>query len=77
MTTNTTKPSLNQLSSLLGIITSDPALNNHFKTDDAWSKISEMSYEDYHSFLRHLSNKERFKLNELMLTLGFKRTINQ
>ncbi len=65
------KPSLNQLSFLTEMIKGDEVLDKHFDLSDTWEKVKNITYRQYQYFLKLIYNKERFKLNELMESLGF------
>ena len=72
------KPHLTQLSSLMDILKKDEALQKHFQLADFdfnWHKIEKITLRQYKFIIALIMQKERFKLNELMLSLGFKRKI--
>lgn len=73
------KPSLNQISSLSKIIQADEALGKHFELSNTWDTLHEglVSEKQYKYLLSVYISKNRMKLNELMLQIGFKREMEK
>lgn len=67
---------LNQKTSLVKVLQEDEALASHFDLSDydtVSRNLKELTQKQYLYILFLITNKKRFKLNQMMVDLGFER----